>query len=74
MTLEGTFLSPSNPRGQVCYLTVFDPTELDITLFQESNRLVKLIVKIISSDGWIVSITRVLGVLILDAPAGLQLT
>lgn len=35
--LEGTFASPTN-HGQVCHITVFAPTEIDITLFQESNR------------------------------------
>jgi len=37
VTLEGVFGSPGQP-GQVCHLTVFAPTELNISLFQKSNR------------------------------------
>ncbi|XP_066912144.1 calpain-15-like [Clytia hemisphaerica] len=38
VTLEGQFASPLLHDGQICVMTVLDPTELDITLFQESNR------------------------------------
>ena len=35
--LEGTLASPGKD-GKVCYVTVFEPTELNITLFQQSKR------------------------------------
>lgn len=44
VALSGTFASPLTNAGLVCHLTVFAPTELDITLFQESNRYIKSII------------------------------
>jgi len=38
VTLEGQFASPPMHTGEVCHMSVLDPTELDITLFQQSNR------------------------------------
>ncbi|XP_047126988.1 calpain-15 isoform X1 [Hydra vulgaris] len=38
VSIEGRFPSPNNNFGQACHVTVFNPTEIDITLFQESNR------------------------------------